>query len=468
MPLNLNLTSPARIFKYSMLCFIGGILIASYYVFDQYYLILFIIIILILIIVFWRDHGHRYLLIGGLIILMGFWRYQLSRPPDEENRIWHYSGQKVEFQGLILAEPDVRIDHVKLTIESSALISPEYPGMTGKVLVKTVLYPAYQYGDEVAIKCKLLAPSPIEDFAYDRYLAKEGIYAVCYNPKIRLISRDNGDWFLSKILCFKKYLQNIINANLPEPEASLFSAMILGARRGVPQELNDKFNQTGTTHLIAISGFNISIIATILMQLALACYLPRRRAFWLVTAALVCYIIIIGFPASAVRAAIMGWLAILAQHVGRKNQSDSAVILAATVMLLNNPKILRDDAGFQLSFLAVLGLIYLSPFFQKKFQSLPPAWGIKESLQTTLAAQLATNPLIIFSFGRFSLIAPAVNLIVVPLATYLTIYGTAILFLALIAPWLAPYLFWPAYFLVAIIIKTVEYFSLIPWAAIAL
>jgi len=146
-------------------------------------------------------------------------------------------------------------------------------------------------------------------------------------------------------------------------------------------------------------------------------------------------------------------------------KSTNALLLAASLMILLNPKILRDDAGFQLSFLAVLGLIYFSPLFTDKFKNLPSTLGLKDALQTTLAAQLATMPFIIYNFGRLSLVGSLTNLLVVPASAPLTIFGSFSLLLVLVFPNLSFYFFLPNWLMLTYIIKVVEIFSNIPLAA---
>ncbi len=457
------LNTKSKIFRYFLVCFIFGIGIASFFTVDYFYLYLLVLASFGASILFWKNKPWCFLFLGGAIIALGIFRYQLSLPKTNEDKIWFYNGQKTTFLGMVIIEPDRRISQTKLTVEASKLKEKK---VQGKVLVSVGLYPEYDYGDLLEITCNLKVPEPFEDFAYDRYLAKDDVYSRCSYPKIKLISHNNGDWLITQIYQLKNKLQLIINQSLPEPQASLFSAIILGARRGLPQDLLDKFNITGTTHLIAISGLNITIITAVLMDIFLAFYISRKKSFWLITIILIFYMILIGAPASAVRSAVMGWLYILARYVGRLNKSANALLFAASAMILLNPKILRDDAGFQLSFLAVLGLIYFSPLFANIFKKFPSNFGLKEALQTTLAAQLSTMPLIIYSFSRFSLIGPVTNLLVVPISAPLTIFGTLSLILALIFPNVAFYFFLPHWLMLTYIIKVVEILAAVPLAAI--
>lgn len=446
-----------------------GVGLASFFAVEIFWLGFFPALLIILALVFWRRRFLRYLFFGGVILVLGVWRYQLSLPQAGPQNIWFYNGQKAQFEGIIGVEPDIRINKAKLTVSVKRLTVDRLPlTAEGKVLINADLYPEYEYGDRLSIVCQLKAPEPFNGFAYDRYLAKDDIYSVCSFPKIQLLGKNNGDWLLAKIFIFKNKLWSIVKANLPEPEASLFFGINFGSRGGIPQELSDKFSATGTSHLVAISGMNITIIAAVLMNLFLACYIPRKKAFWLITAVLIIYSAMIGFPPSAVRSAIMGWLVILAIYVGRRDNFINALIFSAGLMIVLNPKILRDDVGFQLSFLAVLGLIYLAPFFEKALAKVTSFLGIKESLQMTLAAQLSTLPIIIFNFGRLSLIAPVANLFAVPVMIYLMIAGFLALFFSLLLPPLAPYFFWPLWLIMSYLVKVIEIFAIIPYAALSL
>jgi len=458
------LNSKSKIFRYFLLCFIIGVAIRSFLAVDFFWVYLLALLSLTAAGFFWPKKFGRYLFLGGILISLGLWRYQLSLPQTNGDRIEFYNGQKVNFTALISDEPDARIDQTKLTVSVVSL-----PGhkVRGKVLVSANLYPEYRYGDLLSISCKLQAPTPFSGFAYDRYLAIKNVYAQCFYPKIELVVSGQGNFFKAGIFELKRQLVSLINGNLPEPQASLFAAIILGARRGLPAELNNQFSVTGTTHLIAISGLNIAIIITILTEFFIWLGVGRKKSFWLITSFLTFYLIIVGLPASAVRAGIMGWLMVLAMQVGRLNNSVNALILTAAIMIFINPKILRDDVGFQLSFCAILGLIYFVPYLSRRWQNLPSWFGIKESLQATLAAQLTTLPIIVYNFGRLSLIAPVANLLVVPVLPFLTIAGFLILPVGLIFNFFLPYLFWPVWLILTYLIKMVVFFSALPLAAIS-
>ena len=208
------------------------------------------------------------------------------------------------------------------------------------------------------------------------------------------------------------------------------------------------------------------IMTQILLFLALGIGLWRKHAFYFVIILLVLYILMIGAPASAVRAGIMAGLLLFAQKIGRLRSADRAVVFAAVIMLIFNPLLLKSDVGFQLSFMATLSIIYLKPILDKKTEKLPNPLRIKDIITMTLAAQLGTLPLLIFHFGRLSLISPLANLLIVSLLPVIMILGMVLVFSGLIWLSLAKLIAWPIWFLLTYLIKVVNYLSSVPLAAI--
>jgi len=218
--------------------------------------------------------------------------------------------------------------------------------------------------------------------------------------------------------------------------------LLIGVTYGLDPELVKNFNYTGTSHIIAISGMHITLLANLLMNLLLAIGLWRRQAFYLTILFIVFYLVLIGFQPSAVRAALMGFLVLIALQMGRVNLSLNAILFAAVAMTLINPLLIIVDLGFQFSFLAVLGLIYFQKPMEKILNFLPSFLGIKENLSTTLAAQIFTLPWLVFKLGNLSLIAPLVNLLILPLSAPMIIIGLLAVIGGLVVPVVAPFFFW--------------------------
>ncbi|KKW15190.1 MAG: ComEC/Rec2-related protein [Parcubacteria group bacterium GW2011_GWC2_49_9] len=402
----------SRAFIVVLLSFIAGVGIASFLTVPAHVLYLPLMLGAVAMVVFWKKKAVRVGAIAVIFLLAGIVRYRLSQPAEDFDIIQAFNGNKVQFVGVVYEEPDVRQDHMKLTIVSREV---EGKKVQGKVLVKSPQYPAYAYGDILRIECELQAPEPIEDFAYDAYLARYDIYSICYRPRIEKEASGEGNPVLSVVYRLKQKFVSRINQVVPEPEASFLGGLILGAKHSIPAWLLEAFQKTGTTHIIALSGFNISIIAVFIQNFCKALWIPRNKAFWISLSAVGLFILMTGGQASIVRAGIMGALVLVARRLGRLSRITNALVFAAFVMVVITPKVLVFDAGFQLSFLATIGLVYLSPYLEKVFKPLPDVFEIRSSMVATLSAIILTTPLILTTFGRFSLIAPLVNVLILPL-----------------------------------------------------
>ena len=395
--------------------------------------------------------------------MLGVFRYGHAQPLAGPGFVGSISGQEVTLHGTVISEPDVRISNAKLTI--GGLRSVRGQVLWGKVLLTIPLYPEFRFGDVVRVQCQLDHPEPFDGFAYDRYLARSDIFAVCYYPTVTVVEQGRGDPVRSAIFTFKARLQQVINRGLPEPQASLLSSIILGSRRGLPATLVDDFNATGLTHLVAISGAQITLVVNLLRALLPYLGVHRRKSFYLISVSLAAYLVLIGAPASAVRAGLMGWLLLFAAHVGRLPQAWRLLLYAAVAMVAVNPKILRDDVGFQLSFAAVAGLIYLQPVLERLFSWVPERGGLRVALAMTLAANLFTLPLVSAQFGRVSLVSPLANVLVFPVSAFVMVAGILALPVAWVVPLALAWLpFLPAYFPLAYLTSVAEHLRRLPLA----
>lgn len=202
-------------------------------------------------------------------------------------------------------------------------------------------------------------------------------------------------------------LTTIIGRMLPEPHAGFLSGILFGTRAAMSKGLVDAFVTTGTIHIVALSGQNLSIFTGVLAN-RLAALFSRRLSSLLIIFFLVWFLWFVGPSPSLVRAVIMGSLTLLSVVFGRRNESLVSLILAVGIMLLLNPSWI-GDLSFQLSVLATLGII----LFGGKGNRNSKWWSfIVDDLRITLAAQLLTTPLIFFQFHRISLIAPLTNVLI--------------------------------------------------------
>ena len=316
------------------------------------------------------------------------------------------------------------------------------------------------------VQGKIRQPPAFADFAYDKYLARFNIYAVSYYPQVSRLGEGEGNWLLLRLLDFKDKLVKQVNLLFPEPAASFLGGLLWGAKRSIPPAVMENFNLTGTTHIVALSGYNIMVLAAIVFWLAPWLGINRRLAYWLVIVVIIFFVVITGLPASVVRAAIMGILTISAYRFGGGHKIGSILLLAAVVMCAVNPKVLLYDVGFQLSFLATIGLIYLAPFLQSYFYWLPHKLALRESVITTLAAIILTTPLVIYQFGRFSLVALPANLFilfVIPIIMAVGFLAVVVSFVHFAAGQL---LAWPALLLLDYPLVVTDWLARLPFAAL--
>src|SRR3989344_1432931 len=417
--------------------------------------------------------GRRSFIILGfciLFLILGVIRLQISEFNIENDTLkkLNDSPKTITLLGQTIGEPDTRSSYQKLKIEVN--------DMGSIVLVTTGRYPEYHYLDKVKITGKLKTPPEFEDFNYKNYLLKDGIYSVIDFPKIELVSREHDynafSFLYEKVLFLKEKLRKSIDLNFSSPQNSILDGIVFGNDKNMPKDLKDKFNATGLSHITAVSGGNIVILISILMSFLLFLGLWRSHAFYISIIFIWVYIILVGFPASGVRAAIMGSILLLAEILGRQNTSSRIIMLAGSLMLFQNPFLLFYDVGFQLSFLASMGIIYLKPIidsflkFSHKFKSRSQfkvilnqrLKDLSDIISVTLSAQIFTLPIIIYNFGTVSLIAPITNLLILPIVPFLMVFG----FLASLFGIFSGFLGWifalPCYALLIYFLKVLDVF----------
>jgi competence protein ComEC len=306
---------------------------------------------------------------------------------------------------------------------------------------------------------KIQEAKSFEDFDYKKYLERFNVYAVSGFDKILILKSHRlspvKEFFLKVKAAFIKRADEL----MPAPNNSLLVSILIGAHKNLPQNIVDNFNTTGTSHIIAVSGFNITIIISALASLAFL--IGRRAGFWLSLSALAGFLIITGLSASVLRAAIMGFLLLVALNAGRQYSIVPALFFAGLIMLIINPKILYWDVGFQLSFAATLGIVYFLPLLNKLTEKIPEYFGVKSLLLTTLSAIVATMPLILFSFGNLSLSAPIVNILILPAVPSAMLLG----FLIFI-PFLGSGFAYAANLLLMYMTKVLAFFSGLPYSCL--
>ena len=430
----------------------------------------------------WRkDQRVRLISVCFLSLLLGALRFNASAAPQDfgEGHLACYNDQGwVKIEGVVSGEPDVRDTYTNLRVAASEIeVDGQERDVKGTVLVRASRYPRYDYGDELEIEGLLETPPELEDFSYREYLARQGIYSILWRPQITLKNHDQGSAPRRALLAFKRRAQRVIALILHEPQAALLTGILLGIETGIPADLAKAFSATGTTHIIAISGFNISIIAGLLSRLAQRLF-GKRRAMPVALAGIIVYTILVGASAAVVRAAIMGCLYVIATHYGRQTEALTSLIAAATLMTLLNPQTLWD-LGFQLSFAATLGLILYTPPLQSWFErllssALSPGTArravevLNEALIVTLAAQITTLPIIVYHFRRLSLVTLLSNFLILSAQPGVMLWGGLATMAGLIWLPLGQVIGWIAWLFLTYTIRAVEITASFPYASLDL
>ncbi|MCX6795732.1 MAG: ComEC/Rec2 family competence protein [Candidatus Falkowbacteria bacterium] len=338
----------------------------------------------------------------------------------------------------------------------------------GRYIAKTAAYPEYRYGDCLLAKGTLELPGMIEDFRYDRYLAKQEIYFVLRQASFQgsescqsIKSFGTLKTFLfSAIYSIRDYLMNRINQFLPEPDAGLAVALLLGYIKTIGLTQQAWFSRAGLSHLIAISGSHITLIAALLSRLAFSLRLKRKSALIFSSSFAIFYVLFSGAAPSAIRAGVMAFLTFLALFFGRENSSWRALLFSATAILFFNPSLLRDDIGFQLSFAAFGGLLLSAPLFQKHL-----SWW-KEVFLVTLICQLFTWPISSYYFSVVSLVAPFANLLSAWIFAPLFIILPIAMIFSYLGNFIGLLFFWPAYLLTKYLLTVARICASLPYATL--
>lgn len=461
----------SKIFLSLMIGFSVGIFLAELVDFDKsvYYILFGMMILLLMVSFFWRrEIITKILAVSSIALVLGFSYYGWFQDKVMPHTLPY--DQEISFTGIVIGEPDIREDKIKLTIKVKDINSEQgqevksIKNLIGqKILINVPRYPEYHYGDKLKISGKLEKPGKIEKFDYGEYLSRYLVFSIITHPtNVECIGTGYGDWFHKILFTIKDRFENTVNQILPEPLAALLAGLLLGVRRNIPESLMNAFNATGTTHIIAISGYNVTIIVRAFERVTK--HWSKNLAFILGISGVLLFTILTGASASVVRAAIMASLFLIARQIGRRGDISLALIFVGFLMVLINPFILRFDVGFQLSFLAVLGLIYISPIFDHLFKKINVL--VREPLSATLGAQIATIPIILFNFERLSLISPIANVLILPFVPLAMFFGFLAGMIGMVWLWLGQITGWLAWLFLKYIIIIAEWLAKVPWASI--
>jgi competence protein ComEC len=430
-----------------------------------------------------RFSQHRKAIILTAVCLIALFGgascFQASLPPKDESHLSFYNNQEVEIKGIIKADPEIRdkVTHIRLS-DIKIWRDKGWQEVSGYALLFVPRYSTYEYGDVLRVKGKLETPPQLDDFDYKGYLEHQGVYSTMLYPKIEILEKGKGLKPLEWVYWLREHLFQTLAKVLPEPQASLAQGIVLGIRYTIPTEVKGDFVRTGTAHILAISGLHLSIVAGILLSIGIWLFGRRRHIYiWLALAIIWLYALLTGMNPPIVRGTIMASLFLSAELLGRQRTAITSLAFVAAIMVGINPQILWD-ASFQLSFLAMAGLIFLSPLFQtvgrKGIIATMGEEGvgvaltniITDSLSVTLAATIAVWPVIAHYFGIISLVGPLTTFLVLPALPGIIATGALAGLIGLFALTIAQGIGWLAWLFLSYMLLIVTGFASLPISAI--
>ncbi len=376
-------------------------------------------------------------------------------------------GEQVALEGVVVSEPEARENDTRYVVETSG----------SRVMVYDEPYAKLEYGDKVSVAGKLEKPEKFltdvgREFDYPAYLAKDGIYYIVRFANVKSVL-DNAGLPVKAGNPVKAFLFRVKNAfiknlerAIPFPESGLGAGITVAGKQALPKNVLDEFNLTGTSQVVVLSGYNVTIVAEALSSLL--AFLPSAAGYAGGALCIILFTLMAGGTATVVRAALMALIVIAGKLARRHYDVLRALFVAVFFMLVWNPMLLVYDPSFQLSVLATFGIILIPKRITKYFLWLTERFQIRQILVSTISAQIAVLPLIIYLTGAFSIwsvLANALLALVIPLTMFLCFltgfFGFVANFLAL------PFGFVAFAFLHAEL-ALVHFFSVLPLASIKL
>jgi len=394
--------------------------------------------------------SRQEILIVLILIALATIRFFFFIPstPDFEQAL----GQRVTFTGIVNDDPDIRLKNKQLTIKI------ENQDIKILVIINRAL--DVSYGDRVRINGILEQPENFttqtgKEFNYKRYLANQDIYYLIKNPELEILARGQGSQIKIWLFKLKNLFIRNINQVIPPPESDLANGLVLGVRGGFDEETRNQFIETGTIHIIALSGYNVSIVAEGVMK-ALSLILSQTLSIVFGLVIILLFILMTGVTATAIRAGLMASIMLLGRLSGRPYLAGRALIIAALLMIAFDPRVIVD-MSFQLSFLATAGVLFITPRVINYFYFLPLRFGLREMVASTMAASIAVLPIILYLTGILSLVSVPANILIllfIPIVMLLIFLTGAVYFLS---PVLALPLGYLAYLILHYILGVINY-----------
>ncbi len=426
------------------LFFIAGIVLGRYLSLPFLYLYLTFLLLFGLSVIFYLK-GKRSLvvyLLFSLVILAGSLYFRYSYFPHSPSHIINFAPSKEALQitGKVINRPQLKGRVIRFIMEVEKIASKEEENGSGKIekevkgkvwVISYLPLMNYDYGDEVKIEGKLTLPKGEKEggFNWQKYLSYQGIWVELGTGRVELIKRGRGNPLMKWAYRSRDWMVRLIEHLLPQPQSDILKAIMLGDKDSLPAEVKNTFLKTGTGHILVVSGLHVGLIFFILFVFFRTLGLSFELTSLLVMPLLAYYAVLTGLRPPVARATLMAEVGLGCLLINRDISPFVILSLAALFILALSPLSLFT-ASFQLSFIAVGGIIYLTPYLEKRLEKLP-LW-LRKSFAISLAAQLSVLPLLAFYFHQIPLIGLLTNLLITPLVTIILALGFLSLALGLI------------------------------------
>jgi len=415
-----------------------------------------------------------------LSFAVGVIRYEIKDLQPLDINLENNIGNKVMISGVISDEPTRKdkqailvVDFKSISLGTSSIAVSGKPACAGRGIVSTDLYPEFKYGDLINISGKLEKPenfvntngtSTTSSFDYVSYLGKDDIFYKVDFAKTQLISSGHGNVIKSFLFDFKNSFISNLNKTISEPESSLLSGILIGAKSSMGKDTTEIFRKAGLSHIVALSGYNITVVANAITKTL--SFLPNTVGFFGGIIGIILFVIMSGASSTAVRAGLMALIIVLADITHRNYQVGRALIVAGLLMVIINPKILVFDISFQLSFLATIAIIYVSPVLKNKFSFITEKYNLRDTVSSTISAQILVLPLILYKMGMLSLVALPANILVVGFIPATMLFGFVTgMFGYIWFPLSLPFA-WISWLLLAYMINISKFFADLPFSTV--
>jgi len=392
-----------------------------------------------------------------LIIAVVRFFFFLPTPPNYRDAI----GKQVSVTGYIINTPDIRLNNQRITVR------PE--NQEANVLVVIPKESDVAYGDEVIARGELETPenfitSSGKEFNYERYLANQDIYYIVKNAEVEVVSKGNGSAIKSWLFEFRESFMKNIARMIAPPQSDLANGLILGARGGFDNEMREEFISTGTIHIIALSGYNVTIVAEGVMRV-LGFVLASMVSIVIGIIVVLLFVIMAGASATAIRAGIMAIILLFARMTGRTYDAGRGLVIAGLIMIAYDLRVVTD-ISFQLSFIATAGVLFVTPKVIKWFKFLPMKFGFRELVATTVSATISVLPLLLHSTGVFSLVSLPANILILPFIPVTMLFSFLVGMIGYISPIVSLPFAYISDLLLSYILSIIHFFATLPYASV--